>query len=83
MAAVGDEAAQKQFLGEFLFQKVAVRHPDKAGKVVGMILEAMQIPQICGLLHDDNQFEPIVASAFNTITEYENTQKAAAEERGD
>jgi len=44
-----------------------------------MILEAMQIPQIIGLLQDETQFEPIVASAFNTITEYEKTQQAAEE----
>ena len=40
LAAMGTPEAQKQFLGEHLYPRVAAVDQAQAGRVVGMILEA-------------------------------------------
>ena len=63
--------AQKQFLGEHLFPRVQAADPARAGRIVGMILDAYNIEQIIQNLNDPNALKVTIQRAVETIMEHE------------
>ena len=75
VTAQGDTDAQKQFLGEHLYPKVAAMDQDNAGRIVGMILEAYSQDQIIENLGNEASLKVSVDRAVSTIQEHNNTQQ--------
>jgi len=76
VTALGDPAAQKQFLGEHLYPKVATIDQERAGRIVGMILDAYNTEQICENLSNDATLKVTVDRATETLREHESAQPA-------
>ena len=60
LASQGDLNAQKQFLGEHLYVKVAAIDEGRAGRIVGMILDSYKIEQICENLQNESSLKKTV-----------------------
>lgn len=69
--AMGDANAQKQFLGEHLYPKVSSLDQERAGRIVGMILDAYNTEQICENLSNDATLKVTVERATETLREHE------------
>jgi hypothetical protein len=69
VASQGTVEAQKQFLGEQLYPKVAAMD-ENAGRIVGMILEAYTQEQIIENLGNDAILKQTVDRAVSTINEH-------------
>jgi len=69
--AMGDANAQKQFLGEHLYPKVSNLDQERAGRIVGMILDAYNTEQICENLSNDATLKVTVERATETLREHE------------
>ena len=52
VTAMGAVEAQKQFLGEHLFPRVQAMDAERAGRIVGMILDAYTVEQMIDLCPD-------------------------------
>ena len=76
VAAVGPPEAQKQFLGEHLYPRVSHYDGDRAGRIVGMILDAYNTEQICENIANEATLRQTVERATETLMEHEKTQGA-------
>lgn len=82
-----DPAAQKNALGERLYNLIAQRNPEKAGKITGMLLE-MDVNSLVGLLETSGATpgEALAAKITEAITileEHQASQPPAATEAAD
>jgi len=77
-----DPAAQKNALGERLYNLIAQRNPDKAGKITGMLLE-MDVNSLVGLLETSgatpgDALAAKISEAMTILDEHQSQQPAAA-----
>jgi polyadenylate-binding protein len=68
--AVASEPQRKQVLGERLFPKIKVRHPNEAAKITGMLLE-MDNSELLHLLEDEFALRDKTEEALNVLREHE------------
>uniref|UniRef100_A0A6B2LIS9 PABC domain-containing protein n=1 Tax=Arcella intermedia TaxID=1963864 RepID=A0A6B2LIS9_9EUKA len=61
------EEEQKLIFGEYFYSIIQKTHPSYAGKITGMILEAMNISDLLGLLYDEHKFNEIVSEAVSLL----------------
>jgi len=73
LAMIGTPDAQKQYLGENLYSRVMKYDQARAGRVVGMILDAYSTDQIIENLRNESILEVTVDRAIMTICEHEKT----------
>jgi hypothetical protein len=79
--AMGDLAAQKQWFGEHIYQRLAPHYPgDKAGRLVGMILAAFSPEQLLQCLNDQAFFQQSVQHAAQTLESHQATGEQAAQQ---
>ena len=78
LAMIGTPDAQKQYLGENLYSRVMSYDQARAGRVVGMILDAYTTDQIIENLRNESNLKVTVDRAIMTICEHEKTAQAAA-----
>ncbi|KAG0200268.1 Protein phosphatase PP2A regulatory subunit B [Mortierella sp. GBA30] len=68
--AAADPDIQKQMVGEHLYPKVAIRQPDYAGKITGMLLE-MDNGELLHLLEDADALDGKVEEAVTVLKTHE------------
>ena len=56
----------KEILGEHLYSKVEITHPDSADRITGMLLEAGN-EQVMAMLEDPNLLAVCIKSALKVI----------------
>ena len=78
LAMLGTPDAQKQYLGESLYPRVVSYDSARAGRVVGMILDAYTTEQIIENLRNESILKATVDRAIMTICEHEKTAQVAA-----
>lgn len=71
VANIGDVAAQKQFLGDNLYGRVVTIDNERAGKVVGMMLESFSTEQAIENLNNEVVLKASVDHALVTIRQAE------------
>mmetsp|Transcript_24704 Transcript_24704/g.33041 ORF Transcript_24704/g.33041 Transcript_24704/m.33041 type:complete len:95 (-) Transcript_24704:314-598(-) len=71
VTAMGDAQAQKNFLGEHLYVRVAAVDNELAGRIVGMVLDAYTTEQIIDNLHSDASLQTTIARAKETIAQHQ------------
>ena len=74
VAKIGAPDAQKQFLGEHLYGRVTQYDEPRAGRIVGMILDAYSTDQICDNLANEQILKQTVERATETLMEHEKKQ---------
>ncbi|KAG6866964.1 hypothetical protein C0991_003880 [Blastosporella zonata] len=67
--AAATPVEQKQMLGEVIYLKIALEHPDLAGKITGMLLE-MDNSELLHLLDDAQAMNGKVAEALSVLNEF-------------
>lgn len=78
LAANPEEA--KDMLGERLYLSIYKTHPVQAGKVTGMILEYMDVPELINLLEDEQVLQSKVGEALNVLKSSETELEKEGEE---
>ncbi|KAG6845332.1 Protein phosphatase PP2A regulatory subunit B [Tephrocybe sp. NHM501043] len=67
--AAASPMEQKQMLGEIIYMKITVDHPDLAGKITGMLLE-MDNTELLHLLDDAQAMSSKVTEALTVLNEF-------------
>lgn len=75
VAQVGAPEAQKQFLGEHLYPKVMNYDKEKAGRIVGMMIDAYSTEQLIENLANEASLKTSVDRAVMTISQHETTDQ--------
>ena len=69
--AAGDQDAQKQWLGEQLYPRVMTIDEARAGRIVGMILDALSFEQILETINNPAAFKTNTDRVMTAILEFE------------
>jgi len=75
LQAQGDQNAQKQFLGEQLYPRVFTLDEARAGRIVGMILDALSFEQILDTINTQAAFKTNTDRVITAIMEFEANQE--------
>lgn len=70
-------AEQKQALGEAIYMRVALTHPDRAGKITGMLLE-IDNEDLLQFIENPELLHAKVSEAMTVLREYSGTEGAPA-----
>lgn len=69
-----DPMKRKQIIGEHLYRAISASHPDKAGKITGMLLE-MDNSELLHMLEAPESLNSKVEEAVNVLREHEQQQQ--------
>lgn len=69
-----DPMKRKQIIGEHLYRAIAASHPDKAGKITGMLLE-MDNSELLHMLEAPESLNSKVEEAVNVLRDHEQQQQ--------
>lgn len=64
VVAQGDEAAQRQHLGNLIFGPISAINQTMAPRIVGLIVYTLSIPQILSIVNDENSRKKAVTEAL-------------------
>lgn len=74
-----DPMKRKQIIGEHLYRAISALHPDKAGKITGMLLE-MDNSELLHMLEAPESLNSKVEEAVNVLREHEQQQQMSGKD---
>ena len=71
----GDEAAQKQSLGEMIFLRVQAFDPVRAGTIVGMIVDVYDVQKLLQVVNDQAFYQETLQKVLQTLDANTNAEE--------
>jgi len=71
---------KKNMLGGYLFPLVQQRQPEKASKITGMLLAAMDVTELISLLESDQALEQIINQALEELNRVDSEESEEEED---